>query len=127
MNKECLFCKIINNEEESYLIYEDEHVYVFLDIFPKAKGHTLVIPKAHSKDFVDLSLKESPNLFKTTQKVALAIQQAFNPGGIIIRSNIGKPAGQVIFHTHFHVLPVYEHEVAEMSFEEVSKQIKKFL
>ncbi|BAM46861.1 HIT family protein [Amphibacillus xylanus] len=104
----CIFCKIIAGEIPSAKVYEDEHVFAFLDISQVTKGHTLVIPKAHVKDIYETSDEIASQLFARVPKIAQAIEKSFNPKGINILSNTGEAAGQSVFHLHLHLIPRYD-------------------
>lgn len=107
---DCLFCKIINGDIPSTKVYEDEHVYAFMDIMPVAKGHTLIIPKQHCKDLFEMPEEVAGNLYKAAPKVANAIKAAFNPIGLNTINNNGAAAGQTVFHFHLHLIPRYNEE-----------------
>lgn len=107
---DCVFCKIINGEIPSAKIYENNKVIAFLDISPVNKGHTLVVPKKHSENLLednDEDLKECIILIK---KLSKAIIKAINAEGINVISNIKPAAGQVIMHTHFHLIPRFKND-----------------
>ena len=74
---DCIFCKIIEGSIPSAKIYEDEHVYAFMDIMPVTKGHTLIIPKKHRENVYDLTEEEAVNLFKVVPKIANALKESF--------------------------------------------------
>ena len=105
---ECIFCKIIDGSIPSAKIYEDEHVYAFMDIMPLTKGHTLIIPKNHKENVYDLSEEEASNLFKVVPKIASALKESFGPVGMNLLNNNGAPAGQSVFHFHLHFIPRYD-------------------
>ncbi|GGA47775.1 HIT family protein [Psychrobacillus lasiicapitis] len=105
---ECIFCKIIDGSIPSAKIYEDEHVYAFMDIQPLTKGHTLVIPKSHKEFVYDLSEDEASNLFKVVPKIASVLKETFGPVGMNLLNNNGAPAGQSVFHFHLHFIPRYD-------------------
>jgi len=104
---DCLFCKIINGDIPSTKVYEDEHVFAFMDIMPLSKGHTLLIPKQHCKDLFEMPEEVAGNLYKAAPKVANAIKKAFNPVGLNTVNNNGAAAGQTVFHFHLHLIPRY--------------------
>ncbi|WP_017472414.1 HIT family protein [Amphibacillus jilinensis] len=104
----CIFCKIINGEIPSAKIYEDEEVYAFLDISQVTKGHTLIIPKTHTKNIFETSSAIASHLFAKVPMVANAINKAFSPAGINVLSNTGEAAGQSVFHLHLHLIPRYD-------------------
>ncbi|GGF15999.1 protein hit [Halobacillus andaensis] len=103
----CIFCKIINGDIPSAKVYEDEDVYAFLDISQVTKGHTLVIPKTHTKDIYSTNEQVAENLFARIPKVANAIKSAFQPIGLNLLNNNEEPAGQSVFHLHIHLIPRY--------------------
>lgn len=105
---ECIFCKIIDGSIPSAKIYEDEHVYAFMDIMPLTKGHALVIPKNHKENVYDLTEEEASNLFKVVPKIASALKEAYGPVGMNLLNNNGAPAGQSVFHFHLHFIPRYD-------------------
>lgn len=105
---ECLFCKIIDGSIPSTKVYEDEHVYAFMDIMPLTKGHTLLIPKTHCRDLMEMPEEVASYLYAAAPKVAKAIQAAFNPAGLNTVNNNGAAAGQTVFHYHLHFIPRYD-------------------
>lgn len=105
---DCLFCKIIDGQIPSLKVYEDEHVYAFMDIMPLTKGHTLLIPKTHCKDLFEMTEEVASNLYAAAPKVANAIKAAFNPVGMNTVNNNGVAAGQTVFHYHLHFIPRYD-------------------
>ena len=105
---DCIFCKIINGSIPSAKIYEDEHVYAFMDIMPLTKGHALVIPKNHKENVYDLSEEEASNLFKVVPKIDSALKEAYGPVGMNLLNNNGAAAGQSVFHFHLHFIPRYD-------------------
>lgn len=111
----CIFCKIIAGDIPSHKIYEDEHVYAFLDINPSTKGHTLVIPKKHCIDIYDMDAETAANTFQAIPKIANVIKAAFNPIGLNIVNNNQKPH-QVVFHYHIHLIPRYEDDAFQIKY-----------
>lgn len=107
---DCIFCKIIDNEIPSAKVYEDEHVYAFMDISQVTKGHTLIIPKIHTKDIYETSEEVAGQLFARVPKIANAIKKTFNPVGINLLNNNEAPAGQSVFHYHIHLIPRYNEQ-----------------
>ncbi|ANU23904.1 HIT family protein [Planococcus donghaensis] len=103
----CIFCKIIAGEIPSVKIYEDEHVFAFMDIMPLSKGHTLLIPKTHREFVYDMTPEEAGNLFAVAPKIAKAINDTFQPEGMNLLNNNGAKAGQSVFHFHLHFIPRY--------------------
>lgn len=103
-----IFGKIIRGEIPAHKVYEDADVFVMMDIFPQSSGHVLVIPKAESRNLLDADPGVLSRAMLQVQRVALAAQQALGPDGIRIMQFNEAPAGQSVFHLHFHVIPVYE-------------------
>ena len=106
MSEECLFCKIIRGEVPSYNLYEDDEIFVFLDIFPISKGHCLLIPKKHYKTIHDVPEKDMVFLSKLPE-IASKIKKVTKATGINILQSNGVDAGQMIMHVHFHIIPRY--------------------
>lgn len=100
-----IFAKILRGEMPAHKVYEDDKAFAFLDIMPRATGHTLVIPKAASRTFLDIAPDDLAHLIKATQKIARAAMSVFSADGLTI-SQFNEPAGgQVVFHLHIHVIP----------------------
>ncbi len=101
----CTFCRVVNGELPSQKIYEDGSALAFLDINPIRKGHTLIVPKKHHKDFLDIPAEELAYLSKLVQILASSILKATGANAFNIIGNNGASAGQIIFHTHLHLIP----------------------
>jgi len=106
--EDCIFCKIANAEAPCHKIYEDEDVLAFLDINPVNPGHSLVIPKSHHKDILNTPTELASKLIAITQKIAPAILRCVGCEDFNIAINCGKSAGQIVMHTHFHIIPRFE-------------------
>lgn len=104
----CLFCKIAKKEIQGAVIYEDEGVVAFLDIHPRAPGHTMVIPKTHSETLLDLPLEAVAPLFKGVREVTARLKKALCPDGFTIGVNQGQASGQVVDHLHVHIIPRFK-------------------
>jgi histidine triad (HIT) family protein len=106
-----IFARIIKGEIPSAKVYEDDNVLAFMDAFPQVRGHTLVVHK-HSKarNLLDAEPKTLGELILGVQKIAGAVRKALNPDGLVVTQFNGAPAGQTIFHLHFHILPRFEGE-----------------
>lgn len=102
---DCLFCKIRDGEIPSHKIYDNEHVFAILDINPVNPGHTLVIPKKHSTDMREADEETLREIAVATQKIAQAIIDAQGNPGYNLEVNTGEVAGQVVPHTHWHIVP----------------------
>lgn len=116
---DCIFCKIAKGEIECSKIYEDQNVLAFLDINPKAPGHTLIIPKRHYKNIFDIEDKDMIEIGKTVKMLSNKIKDRLNPDGIYIRQNNGELAGQSVFHYHVHIVPCYEKEPTGNNIQEI--------
>ncbi len=103
-----IFGKIIRGEIPSHKVYEDADVLVMMDIFPQSRGHTLVIPKSASRNLLDADPAVLARSMPLVQRVAKAVQKALAPDGIRLVQYNEAPAGQSVFHLHFHLIPVYE-------------------
>jgi histidine triad (HIT) family protein len=103
-----IFVKIMRGELPCQKVYEDEHTLVFMDIMPRSDGHALVIPKTGSRNILDAAPEDLANVMATAQKIAKAAMKAFDADGVTLAQFSEPAGGQVIFHTHFHVLPRYE-------------------
>jgi histidine triad (HIT) family protein len=104
---DCIFCKIINKEIPNYTVYEDENVLAFLDIFPCAKGHTVVVPKKHFENVWSMNIETFQTLSAGLRAAAGRIQAKLNPDGMNIGMNNEKMAGQAVPHVHWHIMPRY--------------------
>lgn len=99
------FSKIIQREIPAEIVHEDEHTIAFLDINPKAEGHTLVVPKMEVATFDALPAEALNPLMNAVQVVARGIMAALDTPHYNLDLNNGAPAGQVVFHMHFHIIP----------------------
>jgi histidine triad (HIT) family protein len=100
---DCLFCKIAAGEIPCRRVYEDERVYAFEDIAPKAPTHVLVIPKKHIPRLADAGAADAPLIGETVGRAAaIARERGLEHYRLIV--NNGEGAGQSVFHIHFHLL-----------------------
>ena len=100
-----VFAKILRGEFPCHKVYEDDHVLAFLDIMPRAPGHTLVIPKAPARNILDIKVEDYLHVARATHKIAAAAKKAFHADGITIQQFNETAGGQVLFHLHVHVMP----------------------
>lgn len=107
---DCLFCKIIDGEIPSAKVYEDDHVFAFMDISQVTTGHTLIIPKIHTKNIYETPSDVASELFARVPKIAQAIKDAYEPVGMNLLNNNEIMAGQSVFHFHLHLIPRYGEE-----------------
>ncbi len=106
----CLFCQIIQKERGADIVYEDEHVVGILDIFPRTTGHTMIIPKIHSENMLDLPDGEIGPVFAAVKRMTATLQKALKPDGFTIGINHGKVSGQAIDHLHIHIMPRWHND-----------------
>ena len=132
---DCIFCKIVEGSIPSYKVYEDEHCFAFLDIFPANRGHTLVIPKNHVKDIHEADAQTYGHVASTAKVVADLLQEQLGSEGTSV-FQMNRDAGwQTVFHLHMHVIPRWENDglhkpwdiapAAESDLLEVLQQITK--
>jgi len=100
-----VFAKILRGELPAHKVYEDHGTFAFLDIMPRAAGHTLVIPKAPARTILDIGRDDLAHLFAVVQKVARASMTVFAADGLTIQQFNEPAGGQVVFHLHVHIIP----------------------
>jgi len=100
-----IFAKILRGELPCHKVYEDDKVFAFLDIMPRAPGHTLVLPKAAARNLLDVEADDLAAVAKAAQKIAKAAMRVFSADGITIQQFNEGAGGQVVFHLHVHVIP----------------------
>jgi histidine triad (HIT) family protein len=104
-----VFARMLRGEIPATRVYEDADTLAFMDIFPQSRGHVLVIPKnVEARNFLELDPARVAPLMLSVQKVARAVTAALQPDGVVILQFNGAPAGQTVFHLHFHIIPRYE-------------------
>ena len=129
---DCLFCKIIKKEIKAEIVYEDEEALAVLDVHPKAPGHTMILPKVHADNLLDLPDKKVGPVFLAVKKVTEIIKKSLKPDAFTIGINNGKYSGQVIEHLHIHIIPRWQgdggksiHSVVDNVPKESLEEIKK--
>jgi len=105
-----IFAKILRGEMACVKVFEDAGTLAFMDVMPEADGHVLVVPKEDAEDIFDLSPEGLVAMMATVQRVAKAVDRALAPDGIQLKQYNRAPAGQSIFHVHFHILPRWDGE-----------------
>lgn len=103
-----IFAKILRGELPSEMVYEDDLTVVIMDIMPRGTGHALVLPKAPSRNIFDIAPADLGAVAATAQKIARAAREAFEADGVTMQHFVESPGGQVVFHTHWHVIPRFE-------------------
>ena len=103
-----LFARILRGELACAKVYEDADVFAFMDIFPQSRGHLLVVSKAsHARNLLDVEPAALEKLILGVQRLARAARAALKPDGLVVTQFNGAPAGQTVFHLHFHIIPRY--------------------
>lgn len=130
----CIFCKIIQKEIPSFVVYENDYVLCFLDINASTKGHTLIVPKKHATNIFDLPEEDLIEISKAVKVVTNLLKENLHVENVNLINNSGALAGQTVMHFHLHVIPRYENDgidiapkQTEPNFEELSNTLKQIL
>jgi histidine triad (HIT) family protein len=107
---DCIFCKIVAGELPGQIVEEDERTIAFMDINPATRGHLLVIPRAHSRNLLEISPEDLGATVAAAQRMAQRVNQRLEPAGINLINACGSAAWQTVFHFHVHVIPRYEND-----------------
>jgi len=108
----CIFCKIMNGEIPSYTIYEDDIVKVFLDVNPEVNGHTLIVPKKHQENILEIDENFITHALKLTRDhLYPLLKEKLNCEGLTIEEN--NFYGQDVKHFHIHLIPRYKNDEYE--------------
>jgi histidine triad (HIT) family protein len=102
-----IFARMVRGDIPCIRVHEDSETLAFMDIMPQSDGHTLVIPKVAGENLYDTPPASVAAAIRTTQRLAAAVQRAFAAPGLVVTQFNGAPAGQTVFHLHFHIIPVY--------------------
>ena len=102
---DCIFCRIAAGTVKAEVVHETPEAIAFLDKFPAAKGHVVVIPRTHSVTLPDLDDAAIAGVFRAVKDVMRKVTAALAPAGMNVGWNHGRAAGQVVDHLHVHVLP----------------------
>lgn len=103
-----IFAKLLRGEIPSHRVYEDDAVIAFMDVMPQGKGHTLVVPRAPSRNLLDADAATLAPLFSVVQKVAQAVKKAFSADGVTVMQFNEPASGQTVYHLHVHVIPRFD-------------------
>jgi len=101
---DCVFCKIVAGDLPCLKIYEDERVMAFLDVTPVSLGHSLIVPKVHAENLLETPEGDLEAIIRAVKKIGRAAKEATGADGFNLGVNTGEAAGQVVMHTHFHVM-----------------------
>ncbi len=107
---ECIFCAIVDGKIPSAKVYEDEHVFAFMDIAPANPGHLLIIPKQHYRNIFDMPAEVASKIMEVAVPLATAIREALNPDGLNLFQSNEAAAFQTVFHFHLHLIPRWEED-----------------
>jgi len=105
-----IFAKIIRGDAPAVKLLETDDVIAFMDVFPQSKGHCLIVPKTPARNLLDLPTEAAQAAIVQVKRLAKAAEAALNPDGITVVQFNGAPAGQSVFHIHFHVIPQWDGE-----------------
>ena len=122
MKDNCIFCKIINGNIPSKILYEDDDIMVLLDAYPDTDGHALVIPKKHYEDIYEIDNEILNKMTAKAKKYGKIIIKKLNKKGVTFLINYGD--SQAIKHIHLHILPDYNKKTHKYTNDEVYKLIK---
>ena len=115
----CVFCSIIKGDIPSKKVYEDDDTLAILDISQTTLGHTLVMPKKHYENFLEMPKEEFADLMEKTQTIAKQVVENLEAKGCNILINTNEVAGQSVMHTHVHIIPRYdENDTISIAFNE---------
>jgi histidine triad (HIT) family protein len=103
-----IFAKILRGEIPSHKVYEDADALVFMDAMPQAAGHTLIVPKAPSRNLLDADPKVLARIAPLVQRMARAVKAAFGADGVTVVQFNEPSSGQTVFHLHYHIIPRHE-------------------
>jgi histidine triad (HIT) family protein len=104
-----IFARILRGEIPCVRVWEDDQVLAFMDAFPQGKGHVLVVSKtSRARNLLDAEAKTLGRLIGGVQKTARAVRAALKPDGLVVTQFNGAPAGQTVFHLHFHIIPRWD-------------------
>jgi len=112
--EDCIFCKIIKGELPAEKVYEDDNFIAFPDVNPKTEGHTLIVSKKHFRNLLDMPVSLGNELLEAIKKVSLKLIDEGKGDGVKIVGNNEPSSGQVVFHTHVHVIPMKKGDKVEI-------------
>jgi len=103
--QDCIFCKIVRGEIPSTKVYENDSVLCFLDVAPAVRGHSLVIPREHVENILEIPEDMAAHLHEVIRRVGRGIIQGLKADGFNVGMNNFQAAGQVVMHAHWHLIP----------------------
>jgi len=114
MGDDCIFCAIAAGEGPAAMLDEDEHTVAFLDINPWTRGHALVIPRAHSRDLLEIEDADLAATATAAKRLAARLKDGLDADGVNLVNACGAAAWQTVFHFHIHVIPRYEDDPLQL-------------
>jgi histidine triad (HIT) family protein len=105
---DCIFCKIVSKEIPAEIFYENEHIIAFLDIKPINPGHSLIVPKKHTKDIFEASDETLAAIAQGIKHLGTTLKKVVGADGLNVGVNNGESAGQIVFHLHTHLIPRFK-------------------
>lgn len=102
---DCVFCAIALGTQAARIVYQDEHAVGFFPLEPAAVGHTLVIPRVHVANFLELDASAGPPLLQSAIRIGNALVSVLKPDGMNLITSAGEAASQTVFHLHLHLVP----------------------
>lgn len=131
----CLFCDIASGKIPSRKVYEDDKVFAFLDLNPVNPGHTLLIPKKHFDNFMDIDEENAVALSRAIVRVTKTLKEKLHIENLNIINNSGEIAGQTVMHCHVHIIPrsnndpliikINDHEVSSKDLDDTLIKLTK--
>lgn len=120
----CIFCKIAEKEIPGKIVYEDDICLAFLDLSQTTNGHTLVIPKKHCQNILEIDDNDLTHIILVTKKLANKIMDKLNAKGVNILTNANEVAGQTVMHFHLHIIPRYDdNDKIEINFTDRGNEV----
>ena len=105
--EDCIFCKILAGDLPSERVDEDEHTIAFMDVAPATYGHTLVVPRNHATDLLEIAPDDLDAVARHGQQIAMRMKERLGADGVNLLNSCGAAAWQTVFHFHLHVIPRY--------------------
>ena len=122
---ECIFCAIVEGKIPSSKVYEDEHVFAFMDIAPANPGHLLIIPKQHYRNIFDMPAEVGSKIMEAAVPLAAAMRKALNPDGLNLFQSNEAAGFQTVFHFHLHLIPRWEGDPLRLPWKPSDGDIKE--
>lgn len=120
---DCIFCKIINKEIPGKIVYEDDVCMAFLDLSQATYGHTLVIPKKHYANILEVDDDTLAHVMKVVKNLANQIVEKLDAKGVNVLTNTNEVADQTVHHFHVHILPRYDEKELKIEFTDHSQDV----